>query len=1781
MTSSAQASTTLDELPTRPPTPPRESLAERADSMKPSVDRPFDPRLSLQTPPGANTPTSTGATNSGSTSRRSRKKVEWSSHTEYKDPPDLEAAKFFKSSPITTPSAASSRPIKGILKPSPSPNPLASSLNGQPNGLSHQASIAEMLDSTIKQLAGPDRDLRVDAYMMLSRALKASNNLPDRVALQGKMSLFMSFIERDVKSKNEKGTPDSSLVNHAISLLTTFLHFPAIASTLTSDFGIFIIDHCIRCFSDPAVPKDLARHLMQVVAFQSFSSKVMSSDRVGRLITSLHNIENHLTGKSIVMGRIQIYKRLIKQSRIHMAVYTDWLKDMFTDMLSTVRDIRTQAISLGTEAGFTLRNEKNVMRKVTEILQSPDDKTTYIQFYIRKLEEMFKVKETSSTVPQIWSVVTLYLQCPISRWVHFGPWFKLAQDSFNASDLQTKQEANHAWNRYVYLSITSNKMVAKSLGALGQPLASQLRRKINSKQSEEALKLRRTVFGGVCNLYYYAFRPNNDMLWIDSAWDLVLQPLMGQLLNLDGTGEPSPDSVTQASRIVTGLLDVSTPRSWKDDRIRDTALISPEELPSIDSRWTRRNSERAFGLVGPILQRKFIDLANPESLTYRLWQAFVGSIAVASAKDIKVADETARFIAHSFDLLSDVWAKGIPDESEGSGTKFLSSVQHYVEVLVRSLGLLCFTEKKLSMSLTNTFEPASTPSIRLDRTDKSSGTVQTPLLHLFSMLSSKPPGVADDDNLAECFLSVFEPFFHDKTTRARVELSREMLRLLPRDALSPYGPWILAAQNIRSLLDQNTSVSSGYQPPSSDRLLGPEYREIVSLLERGLLSHPSLPEDRWFSLFDLLSNHIVQECGDAGRALGLVEPLAKIVTDNFFAGSQRSNGTALSVAIALFTAAKLPRDRQAVEAARRRLWGAPPTAPRSSSFDPFQYLYQLQSQSLTFLYENEIEDIDEKMVAYFEAINIFIVAGFSQNGIKTLPKLQTGLSPWIQDEKAHKSLRSDSPVSEPVRSLWNNICAQLSELGRLEKKDLDAIEPLMAAAFRSKHRYVVNKMAETWNALVKDEESLDCSESLKSIIASLRPTVDVLYPGMEESSGDFGAQIQSFVDSQEDLSFVALSSAKSTGPGVEQTFPPPPSMTPMSMKGPLTRKRRRDATPDSVKTRSAKRTTPRLRHDDSQIQFAPIVSSPLVEESQHLTERQKEVRQRQEENAGLYSAIQPSPRQRSHDAIEEKSKDSAAQKPRDLETTPERPASYEEFITSTPTPRRGLALHLEGINDPPSSPPEPRRNPLLSEIQTRSKARDSMESWQFSSPPGSPAIGLETAELQPEAQTPTKSSSSAKNKRSKKRGRKSGSSKKRGTVPSSLVDEEATDDVSVLADVPPTQNMEEAEEDKSELPAHNQVDSPQQPEQRQETPKSGEDEFVDAQTSPAVVADNPAPAVAQQQAPGQSHESSFALSEGDESSFMRFVVELESRPRQEYEKFESVSVSPENKNKKKKRVSPEACIEVQGDNSSEEEQATTKHPSPADVVPSTPVDAGSETSEILTTSLRGSKRKRRRSAPSTETRSKKRRSANPPGREQPEDTQPASQEPNSPVPTVRRSSRRNAGLKGKELRNKRAQASPTKKTKRTSMSQTPETRSEPTDVRDGGDTDEELMSQLVTESIAASQSQEPEVKVHDAVIEDSMEVVSIDEAGPAEEPAAEDRKDSMEEVQEVVAEAEQDKTEEDVAAEVKSSSIMETLRGGLKQLQGAALSRDEVYRLEDMLMDMKRELFEAERRGRL
>lgn len=1724
------ASTLFTSLPARPPTPPRETnhardaAARTATSTRPAA---FDPRLSLQTPPNASS-ASSAVPDSNTGSGRLRKKVEWSAHTQYKEPAEFnDGSRPSKSSPPSAPPSASSRPIKGILKPSSSPSPLTTSLNGDANGETTQGNIIDMLDSTIKQLAGSDRDSKLDAYMTLARALKASNNLPDRVALQDKMSLFMQFIQRDITAKNENANPDTSLINHALSLVATFLHFPAIASTLTSDFGIFIIDHAIRSFEDAAAPKkDVIRHLMQVVAFQNFPPKVMTSDRVGRLVAALRKIENHLTGKSIIMSRIHIYKRLVKQARQHMLVHSDWLQDMFTDMLSGIKEIRSQAIGLGTEAGFSLRSEKQLTRRATEILQSTSDGEAYIAFYISRLQEMIKDRQTSSAVPQIWSVVILFLRCPLERWQFYGPWLTLVQSAFNMTDSLTKQEANYAWNRYIYLSLTDTKIPPKVLGTLCQPLSSQLRRKSSPKQFEEALKLKRTVLGGICNLYYYTFAPGNEKYPADTVWDVAVQPIMSLLISLDGKPDIPGDCVMQASHLLVGLLDIATPRVWRQDRIMDLPPVKADELPPIDSKWVRKNCEKVLQPVGAILEKKFLDLANKESLAYRLWQVLVGSIASASAKDIKVSEDTAKFIACTFGLIAKVWSAGVPGTDESTAAKFFASMENLIAVLVQGLRVLPFMEKKLSMT-SNAFEPIVTPSHRSDQPESTQGVARIPVLHLFHMFATPPKGVEDDEDFSTFFSSVFEPFFKDRPRKARLELARDLLHQLPRNSTAPFAPWTLAAQNLSLLLDGSSGPSLTIS--STEQLLGPVYREIVSLLDRGLISHPKLPAVQWDSLFKKVCEHAKSQAGDAGLALSVVEPLAKALADAVLPNASALQPQQLDMAVQasslLFQVANLPRDAHAVEAARRRLWGTALTTAKGNTADPFDHLYKLGNSCLEFLYSNDAQGlVTAERPAFLEFVTGFVQRSGANYGIKVLKKLQDGICVWIVDESSRLSDK-DSDVSKAAYKLWDQACSTFTANGSLDKAQFDDVETLFAAAFKSQHPSIVNKAAEAWNTLVKGEENVDCSESLKSIVSSLRLKVDIMLPGSEADG--FGAQSGR---AREDISFVALSSV-SSHQDAQQDPESTASSTAPTLRRTSSRKRRMEAVPEVTRSkRSRPSATPkRLRHENSQIQFAPIASSsPVVEESQHLTERQKEVRERQREDNKLYSDLHDPPASASGDEnepVEPKSKTRSRGKTKQ-KGTPQREEQYSKHITSTPTPRRGQVLQMDDFNDPPSSPPLPRPYPLLSELKSRSRADNAMENWEFSSPPGSPTVASKADAPQGGALAELQQPAAGVVTRSRRRG-SAGHDDSVKVIPSSIevVDNSATE-------VKP-----------SPKPG------------KKNTARSRRGKLRASVSTPVQEASGPADVDTLQEKSADPNKPTHMDVDATEQDTPKATTSNSKAPRRR-------------KSLRGKTAAPDDTVEPATENaipSSIDKEVSFIPSSP--VVPSIPAEV-SEVSEA-TESRKKRKRKRSRLSSAGGT-PRKRRSPEPTapeaeveadveaeesraredGSEESQslpELKPAEQ-PDSPVKEVRKSARQ---------QHQPAEVSPLKRPSR-SRSRAKNKRNNTASQRpkeggkEGGDTDEEIMSQLVTEATAATDSQQPKVEDFEMV------------AAATEEPTPSAAKETAEASTEAAA----------------KPSIMDTLRQGLDQLRGTTLSRDDVYKMEEMLMDMKREIYEAEFRGR-
>ncbi|CAK7226733.1 hypothetical protein SCUCBS95973_006298 [Sporothrix curviconia] len=1475
----------LESLPARPPTPPREAQQAVAEAQRKQpllaatkCDA-LDPRSSLHTPPSAQSLLSS-ATKTSSTGSR-QKRVEFSARAEYKEAPiyaeNAPGQQAHTTPPIVVlpPSSSASRPAKSILK--------ATAYETIPP--SSPANISEMLASTVQQLVGADRDSKLDAYLMLARALKTSDNLPDRIALQSKMSLFTQFMQRDItSSKTPEGTLDSTLVIAALDLLNTFLRFSAIASTLSNDFGVFIIDHCIRSFEVSSVPRDVLRSLMRVVALQSFPAKVMTSDRVGRMVSALHNMDEQYESKNTIVMRSIIYRALVKNNKMVMTVHLDWLPDLLADMVSTVPHIREAAISLGLEASFALGRERTTSQRVAELLQATVDDERYLDYYANRLQAMTKNKAESSSVPQVWSVVTLFLRT-LEKWDFLMKWLHILQDCFNSSDYRTKEEANYAWSRFTYALLRNNRTLSKKMTTvLNQALVSQLRRRGSGKQADD---FRKVVIGCVCSLFYYAMR---DASQLDNIWDNVVKPVVLQLLDLSSAGESTRErrkaNLNSACAILTGLIDCSTIRPWKEDHIAKSPIVAPEDLPAIDVKWIRRSAGRVFALVGPILEKNFLDLSTPRSATQLLWRSVVGAVSLAAAKEIKVSPDTAAFVGHAFSLILKVWTNGMTSQANAgtslssasiastasattsqvsdtdntfATTQFLAAAREFLLTMVDSLGCLPFTEKQLSKDERNTFVPVATPS---QRAGKGHSVTRTPLRHLFSILSSLPPGVQDDEDFADFVESIFAPFFSAKSSEGRRTLALEMIQMTPMDALCPYGPWKVVASRIVSSMAPPTSSagsvgngsgSSGtkgshmgsmgnnyhyYQmslSPGSgggggnSTPAGHAYRDVVRVLERGLRSTPKLPWACWQSLFCTLCDRVRGDAGEAGLAMCVLEPLAKTIMELRPQQPLSSTlpATASRAAIELISLASHPRDRQAVEAAKRRLWGpaiaaSGPLAP----FDTLDYLYKLTSSVLRRSYlsydSQDPESVD------FTSTLLKEVAGFfgrfnEQLSMKALATSQDGLADWIRDE--HTKLGRQSSTFDSTLQVWESASTWFERVGsKTPTASFVMLEPLLCAAFSSKHRYIANNALVMWNKMFANVGELDYPEKLKETLTTLQAFVDVPIPGLDithVASG--GAQQPMFVDSQDGQdAIITLSSTDSNLVADDKTprasanklHATTPAQTPLSATSPSSVNRasslgsiKKKSNKEQLRLdRQLKSTPPRPRHDDSQIEFTTIdfasalpsssaVSArglrgenDVVEESQILTERQREVRDRQRETNALYSDVMsssptrevaarllvsapqmaaplressvPLPQQKLphvqvRSSLDQQKQTSSSSPPDDMAlpeqvraTTPEpvmagEAASKtkagggdafadEEFIASTPTPRRGQALVFPETNDneidSPSSPPEPRRYPLLPDISSRSRSSSILDEWQFSSSPlsGSPISARHT-----------------------------------------------------------------------------------------------------------------------------------------------------------------------------------------------------------------------------------------------------------------------------------------------------------------------------------------------------------------------------------------------------------------------------------------------------------------------
>ncbi|KAF2830661.1 hypothetical protein CC86DRAFT_343582 [Ophiobolus disseminans] len=1211
----------FDALSVRPPTPPKDlnELPQDADETLQFLDDPFGdkpilPKVIEATKNLLNTPEQSPSSDisipSSLASRQKRVNFELQTcAVAHKKPAALNWTPT-RSSPLRPlPQTRVSRPLKSILKPSdatPTPPP-------DEGAAAHKfKTFAEMLESIVKLLASAERPSRMDAYHSLQRTMQAYEKIPDDQALKHKMSLLTQFIRRDVQAPSPTGTGlDSQLIAQALKLLMALFRIPDAVSAMDDDFCAFIIDRTVQVADDSSMPKAIVNTHLATFMQQNFRPKIMTTVRVERMLDVLDTIHERVGGFSVQAYRIRICRKLIQQRPESMIKHTDrWFRHTLKAFMSAQKDINQSALDIALSAAKTIGHDRHVAKACLAVLnRERKDGETIAKVFANELARMLG-GDNAALVPQIWSAVTVLLRDSFqsSAFTTLKEWLVVFEKCIQSDKDVVKIQTNVAFCFLVYtVNLSHDTVQTWTKMFLNIPLH-QLQRRMPTKKAE-----RDAVSSSYLTLLYYALRPTASFEQLDRYWREFVVGFWSQLLHSSAS-----QHTFAACRIVSALLDGSR-KPWIEQRALDQRpqyMVQRGELPILDPKWVRRSLPSILPFVETLLEATLWsenELQEDEPVK-KMWLALLNSLVEASSKEVMASTETKDAMAHIVNLLRRVWDSHTAQLalSQQQEDAWANKFCFLVETVVRKLGPLHFADKFLTRNGTNEFEVASTPSHR----SRQHGVRISPLLYFIDLLVNQSEGKLPDVVRLRAIKLMLEPCFNVQNTR----LSRlEMLRDCSANA---HGALRAAVAfnfwtQVEALLKVSLHVQQSGSVEQGSRLLGKEYDIVVEIL--GLGSSYFLNTLSGHAVLSSFVDTVRKEAGEAAVVLAVVEKVSECVLKRT---ADEDRMSCLPYTTVLLQNLPKQTNRRSMEQGRQNLWPSSPATGRHVDFDPYNHMYGVLVSVGSVAYRDlGIEDA-ESVVKFLAALAGSIKDCSTAHLAVYLRKTQEVIKTWVEDasRKMQSTEQSMKAVHRQVVSLWTEVNTAIERLPRKDGQILLHLEPLITAGFVSRRRSIVNISIATWNKTFGKEESLRYPSRLEQALRQLRSTVDISLPSLEVRDEDVadGLAFYESDNSTEDVQRAFKS------PRVKES----PFKISKSARKSLSRSPA-VSTPGS--RRSSARQTPRvrLRHDNSQIQFEPIISSPsnpFAQESQVLTDRQKEMIERQRLSGGLFANMgAPSP----------------------------------------------------------------------------------------------------------------------------------------------------------------------------------------------------------------------------------------------------------------------------------------------------------------------------------------------------------------------------------------------------------------------------------------------------------------------------------------------------------------------------------------------------------------------------
>ena len=1145
---------------------------------------------------------------------------------------------------------------KSILKPGPPSTPAQEELSPPIDDLT------TMLDGNLRQLASADGQTRFDTYSALCSALKAYDELPNGQLTKGKVQTLLNFIKKDITHQYGESM-DPSETNgmlQALKVLVIIVWNKRLSGYLTDSYQIFLLDHSTRILEEHKMPKAVVLHYLHLLSTQEFSSRIITTGRAVRLLEALKDLSDHVKGNGVISERLMVYQRILEQARgAFKSRPSCWAAQLLAAMTCSVPDTRKRAINLGHRATVALGSSSTVATSLHDILDALGEQDDVLSSTIcKRMVKMMKMVDEARQVPQIWAIVMLLmrgLERKFHEWNCLHEWLKIIQKCFNCSDSEVRVEANRAWNKLVYIARPYEGAKSFLTKMLIKPILVQLERPNNERQSKST---RNSAFSSYCNLLYYALRPSASFSQCDAVWDEYLVPAFKRPFL---SSEHNSD---RACRILMALFWREKVSPWRESRALDAAPIEPEELPLLDSRWVRSRS-RSILEVFELLFRSSCwgPAAYPDTAFIAVaWRHFAKALGESCRKEVISSTETNDAVGHVSKFMTQMCQKGTAEDS-------VRQFHFICKTMLLELGPLPFIEGAVSKS-----DGISCFA------DDSQG--KPPIITLLEAAQALPDNGTNDAYLVVVVDLLQLASKARSSPQGRIHFYRQCTQAMLAKGLGRRRSlliWTAISKMAYSEIATRETIAAS-ESINAEEIAA----DVEKILQQGVPYQPVECES-WSAL---LKQSLLFAKGSDRIRLSIIDRLVTSLEGQISDGGSLCTAAAVREFLPILQSLFVSASRKAPSRVLKR--------QRDEVMSQYGRTLSLLDIHLSRIY-GLADPGNETALGLLVSLAISALqVRPSEHGLAALTRMQQSLALWLED--GQRLMTTASRAGNFKLTQARKLClAIIDTLGDLSKEvDLRSFDRLFAAAFRTSHKITINHMVKMWNSAYGTKKSLEYGDMLKDALARLIPYIDIELPGFcDLERHEMSSPPLVCLESPKDERRIPRSDQSFARSKMDQPIAPP------GVKPAVDRERSEAI--DGVKTKVPMKTIfkARPRHDDSQINFVSIESSPLpgeALESQNLTARQKEVKERQDREAALlFSDLRSSRASKieacktgmisSTFAIEEAEQDGDETV---LPATPTLPSpkdmTYEQAAQCSPTPRsKQQALRLEEI-EVPSSP---------------------------------------------------------------------------------------------------------------------------------------------------------------------------------------------------------------------------------------------------------------------------------------------------------------------------------------------------------------------------------------------------------------------------------------------------------------------------------------------------------------